>query len=151
MDRQLFAVNVDTGDVLWRRAPAVLQEAGPVRLVTGKRLDPFVISMGSMHQLFDAATGTPVSDAIDVAKLVPQPAANEGPSPHQRFLDGPVKVADIGVSEDGSVEITLSDSTRVIRRPPLTDSALQDALKTNERVTGFSSTDGRSVLHRLPD
>jgi hypothetical protein len=151
MDGQLFAVNVDTGDVLWRRAPPILQETGPVRLVTGKRRDLFVISVGSVHQLFDAATGTPVSDAVDVAKLVPQPAANEGPSPHQRFLDGPVEVTGIGVAEDGSVEITLSDSTRIIRQPPLTDPALRDALKTSERATGFSSADGRSVLQRLPD
>jgi hypothetical protein len=139
MDRQLFAVNVDTGDVLWRRAPPVLQEAGAVRLVTGKRRDLFVVSVGSMYQLFDAATGTPVSDAVDMAKLVPQPAAKE------------VTVIDIGVTEDGGVEITLLDSTRVIRQPPLTDPAMRDALKTIERATGFSSADGRSVLQRLPD
>jgi hypothetical protein len=145
MDRQLFAVNVDTGDVLWRRAPPILQEAGLVRLATGKRRDLFVVSVGSVHQLFDAATGTPVSDTVDVDKLMPQPAANEGPSPDQRV------VIDIGVTEDWSVEITLSDGTRIIRQPPLTDPALRDALKTSERATGFSSTDGHSVLRRLPD
>jgi len=134
MDRQLFAVNVDTGDVLWRRAPSVLQEAGPVRLAAGKRRDLFVISVGSIYQLFDAATGTPVSDAVDVTKIVPQPVAEQ-----------------VTVTEDGGVEITLLDSTRVIRQPPLTDPALRDALKTSERATGFSSADGRSVLQRLPD
>lgn len=57
----------------------------------------------------------------------------------------------IGVAEDGGVEITLLDKTRVIRQPPLTDPAMRDALKTIERATGFSSADGRSVLQRLPD
>jgi hypothetical protein len=116
-----------------------VQEPGAVRLATGKRRDLFVVSVGSMYQLFDAATGTPLSDAVDIAKLAPQP---DGKEPYVEGID---------VAEDGGVEITLLDKTRVTRQPSLTDAAMRDALKTVERATGFSSTDGRSVLKRLPD
>lgn len=132
---EVWALDFATGDLLWRNPVEDLGE-GPILLAISPLHDSFAAYSRNRIRLYESTSGAPLSQVF-IVPSIHRPDAGDGELPR------------VAVEMDGGVLVELQGRT-YRRRPPLSTSRVEPALRDLQFRTGIDPRNGRSTLAKLP-